>query len=529
MRYLLTAAVVVLGGAVPPAGESERPVPPPLDQVAAQRFASLLLGSSEYQPRFGSGGGTYPPIMTIADSYVRPVPPTRLAAAALLAMAEASGEPLPAHLRGNLDQVERALSGRDLYQELWQARLALGNGPALKDGRDMKVSVQAMVAVLDPYTVYLGPGASDAVTLLHNDTADVGLVLRKEADGGVLVRMVAPGSPADKEGIRPGDELLEVGGESVRPWGLEEVRQRLRGPQDRPVVVKYRAAGGQVRDVTLRRALADSVRGFARAEGGGWDFVLDPARKIGYVRLGQLITPAIDLGPRTEYDEDGGTSADLRAAIKTLLETGLKGLVLDLRECIGGSLTEAEEVPAEFLPARSIVAVIRERKAADSWRTPERTSRWTDEFTTFPMVVLVGPETSGGGELIAAALQDHGRAKVVGQRTRGKGSVQQVKELCDGQHRIRLTTGHILRPNGKPLDRYTGEPGTDDWGVKPDAGLEIRLTPEFRQQHREWRSWSDARPAGSREVLPLDRLENDPVLHAGLRHLLRQVSDKSGS
>jgi carboxyl-terminal processing protease len=143
-----------------------------------------------------------------------------------------------------------------------------------------------------------------------------------------------------------------------------------------------------------------------------------------------------------------------------------------------------------------------------------------NNHTAVPMVVLIGPETSGGGELIAAALQDHNRAVVAGQRSRGKASIQRSPNLgLGGHHALRLTVGYFYRPNGKNLHRHPDSKPSDPWGVSPDPDLEVRLSTQLRQQIRDWRLLQDLRPVGSRTALPLDDPESDPVLLAAREYL----------
>src|SRR5207248_6949284 len=118
-------------------------------------------------------------------------------------------------------------------------------------------------------------------------------------------------------------------------------------------------------------------------------------------------------------------------------------------------------------------------------------------------LVLVNGETSGGAELIAAAMQDNQRGRIAGRRTLGKGSIQRQIPVV-GELELKLTSGTILRANGKKLHRFADSKPADDWGVRPDAGLEFRVSPEVNRQVREWHLLYALRPGGSRDILPLD-------------------------
>ncbi len=115
-------------------------------------------------------------------------------------------------------------------------------------------------------------------------------------------------------------------------------------------------------------------------------------------------------------------------------------------------------------------------------------------FLGFSLVVLVNRETSGGAELIAAALQDHHRAAIVGQRTRGKASIQTLLPLPIPDAGLKLTNGMFLRPSGKNLHRFPESKRTDDWGVRPDPGREFPITPELSKQLGEWSQLLALRP-----------------------------------
>ena len=141
------------------------------------------------------------------------------------------------------------------------------------------------------------------------------------------------------------------------------------------------------------------------------------------------------------------------------------------------------------------------------------------KLADLPLVVLVNGETSGGAELIAAALQDHGRARVVGQRTLGKGSVQRPLQVDLPGVPMKVTTGTFVRPSGKNLHRFPDSKATDDWGVKPD--VEFRVSPQFGRELKAWWLAQTLRPGPSMDRLPLDDLTNDAQLRAAVDLLAR--------
>ena len=144
-----------------------------------------------------------------------------------------------------------------------------------------------------------------------------------------------------------------------------------------------------------------------------------------------------------------------------------------------------------------------------------------------PLVVLVGPETSGGGEMVAAALQDYGRATVVGQRTLGKGNIQRADFPAHlGDLRLKHSTGYSLRPTGRNRHRFADSQPTDDWGVRPDVGFEAPLTADLSAELRRAAERHALRPFGSREALPFDDPARDPARLLALQHLRKKLGPK---
>jgi carboxyl-terminal processing protease len=200
----------------------------------------------------------------------------------------------------------------------------------------------------------------------------------------------------------------------------------------------------------------------------------------------------------------------------------MRGLVLDLRWCPGGFIKEATEC-AELFLGEKVIARTKERNQ-------ERVFRSTGEpkFQDLPVVVLINGATSGGGELIAAALQDHGQPRicVAGQRSLGKGSIQTSVFLPGANLGMKVTSGTFLRPSGKNLHRFADSKPQDDWGVRPDAGLEFPISPALERQLRQWWLLQTLRPGPSREVLPLDDPEADPQRQAAAQALQDQLDHK---
>jgi carboxyl-terminal processing protease len=193
-------------------------------------------------------------------------------------------------------------------------------------------------------------------------------------------------------------------------------------------------------------------------------------------------------------------------------------LILDLRWNPGGFFEEAVAAARLFL-GEELIARIKTRKGTDR----EYSGKRDVNFLNFPMVVLVNGETSGGAELIAAALQDNQRALVAGQRTLGKASVQSTKALRVSNLGLKLTSGTFVRPSGKNLNRFPDSRRTDDWGVLPNPKLEFRISADAARQLREWYLFQTLRPGGSVEALPLDDSVADPQRYAAWMALADKI------
>ena len=193
-----------------------------------------------------------------------------------------------------------------------------------------------------------------------------------------------------------------------------------------------------------------------------WDFMLDKDKKIGYVRLTGFIQ---------------NTADELRKALDQLREEGAKGLILDLRDNPGGLLSAAVEISDMFMDNSGkkdgkIVSTEGRNTIPKEYRA-QKDSPYED----LPLVVLINQNSASASEIVAAALQDNDRATVVGQRSYGKGSVQNILELEDGSSVLKLTVASYHRPNGDNIHRFRDSKTTDKWGVSPSPGMEVKLSP----------------------------------------------------
>ncbi len=248
--------------------------------------------------------------------------------------------------------------------------------------------------------------------------------------------MISPidGSPAAKAGIKAGDLITELDGKTVQGLSLDDLFEHLRGPPNSKITLTVKRKGvDQPFQIPMRRAIIHVEVVRQRLE----------PDKVGYVRL-------------TEFTEKADGA--LKQAVKSLRQRAggrLKALVLDLRNNPGGLLDQAVAISSDFVDQGEIVSV-RARQPEDSQRWG---SKGKDIIGGIPLVVLINGGSASSSEIVAAALQDHRRAVLVGARSFGKGSVQTVIPLSN-EGAVRLTTARYYTPSGRSIQGL---------GIKPDV------------------------------------------------------------
>lgn len=335
------------------------------------------------------------------------------------------------------------------------------------------------------------------------------------------VRRVVPGSPAHRVGIRPGDIVTHVNDAEVTPAAADRLFGKLTDPPDggvdpRTGVLRSAKFALQLRrgadskrvELTTDEYSPTNVAGSVLRDDGTWDAVIEPVHKIGYVRVGSL---------------ELRSGEAVATVVSDLVERGGRGLILDLRWCPGGYVDPGTRIAGLFLQPGTVIAKVELLPNVANKQTEYRAPIGS-RFPDLPLVVLVGSETLGGGELIAAALQDHKRAVIVGQRTAGRAATQEQIDLNYAGLMFKAAYGFSLRPSGKPRHRTPTSLPTDDWGVRPSPGLEVPLTPAVAAEVRGWAEEHGLRLPGSRVGLPFDDPDRDPVRAAALAYLRRQLA-----
>lgn len=372
-------------------------------------------------------------------------------------------------------------------------------------------ALAAMAASLeDPYTVYIPPSLeADFNKELRGTYVGIGAEI-DTVDGWLVIVSPLDDSPALAAGVMAGDTVLSIEGESTYGLTPQQCAERLMGEAGTPVSIRVRHRDGVEADIAIVRKpiRTRTVRGFRR-NGEEWDLMLDRRMRIAFVRVGQ-------------FTEE--TVGDLRRLLASV-DPPPAALILDLRSNGGGTLQGAVEMADLFLDGGGIVSVRSRRGTERSFDAAATTSD-----LDFPIVVLVNGGSASASEIVAGALQDNGRAKVLGTRTFGKGSVQEVRELPGNSGILKLTTAHYALPSGRSLQRR-GD--SEVWGVDPDDGFHVAMSDEeVRRLFRNRRAYEAI--GGEAPGLEAQRWEDpqwlaeslgDTQLAAALRALQGRLSD----
>ncbi len=323
----------------------------------------------------------------------------------------------------------------------------------------IEAAIGGVLGKLDPYSNYINrDDLGRFKSTVESQFGGIGIQITIDHD---QLKILSPlvGTPAYRAGLQAGDNILEIEGKTTDGVSIEEAVKRLKGEAGTSVTLTVAHVGSSKREtVTVTRELihVETVLGDHRQNDDAWNFMLDADKHIGYIRV-------------TGFSRD--TAADLKKALENLKTAGLKGLILDLRFNPGGLLTSAIEISDLFITSGRIVST-------QGRNTPERTwdAQQEGTFEGFPIAVLVNRYSASASEIVSACLQDHKRAVVIGERTWGKGSVQNVIELEGGRSALKLTTASYKRPSGKNIHRFPDAKDSDEWGVMPDANYDLRLT-----------------------------------------------------
>jgi carboxyl-terminal processing protease len=278
-------------------------------------------------------------------------------------------------------------------------------------------------------------------------------------------------TPAYIAGVRAGDRILRIDDHSTQGMSVKDAVSLMRGKPGDPVCITVLHQGEEKPvDIKIVRAVIQgkTIIGDTRNADGSWNYFLPGADRIGYLRI-------------SSFGEK--TAEDLKQAVEWLVDHDMQGLILDLRDNPGGLFPVAKDVCDLFITSGAIVST----RGRDGRILETRLATGKGPFTKFPVVVLVNQYSASASEVVAACLQDHHRATIVGQRTYGKGTVQQVIELDDRRGALKLTTASYWRPSNKNIHRSRDAGENEDWGVRPDTGCEVQVDGDDLMRLRLWR------------------------------------------
>jgi carboxyl-terminal processing protease len=323
-------------------------------------------------------------------------------------------------------------------------------------------------AGLDPFTSMIWPSElAEFTKATQGQFSGIGIQIETDDEGNLKVVRPLTGSPAAAAGIKSLDVIAKINGKNARNITADQAVKYITGPAGTVVNITVRSPDGTMTDMNIRRASihVESVEGYSRTADDKWNYYVDPDNKIAYIRI-------------TSFS--GSTRAELAKVLEKLGDD-VNGVIVDLRGNPGGLLTAATGVCDQFLSKGVIVSTHPDRET----RNPKTMSTAEDDHARFerlgadlpvcdkPMVVLINQYSASASEIVSGCLKDDHRAILVGERSFGKGSVQQIFPPENSDAKWKITTAHYYLPSGRCIHR---EENSTEWGVDPDVVVE--MTPE---------------------------------------------------
>lgn len=291
----------------------------------------------------------------------------------------------------------------------------------------------------DSHAVYFDPAHYEYFNEMNDGSFyGIGVTIANEGDD-LVIQSVMEGTPADEAGLKAGDVIVEIDGETRERWDVDEAVLLIRGEEGTTVTLGIQREGEEgLTDYTITREKIDVPNVESELLEG----------EIGYIRLYGFTDPAAD---------------EVRDAIESLTDQGARGFIFDVRDNPGGLLTSSVDVSSLFIESGVIV------KVEDREGTVEEHRANGDLATDAPLVVLINGNSASASEIVGGAVQDYGRALLVGEQSFGKGSVQAIEELSFGGA-VKLTIAHYVTPKDRVINKV---------GLTPDVLVE--MAPELQR------------------------------------------------
>jgi C-terminal peptidase prc len=458
-----------------------------LDEDAAKKYAGKVVDG----------------LKRFKKDYIKELDLGEMTANAVKGIYAIADQKVPPEIAERLDKA-KGMDVSDLESLLADARVPLGKREDLDKDRDVEISLHAGIAkFVDPYTTYVDKEKVEEVEKdVQGFFTGIGVQIRRDLSKDALL-VVSPikGSPAYKAGLKAGDWITSIRREvdaNGKPLDKPEVTSTkgmkvqdavkiiLGKPGTKVKIMVERPGGEKPKEYEITRGLVEveTVLGYKRKDDDSWDYFVDTEHKIAYIHLTQFSRNSL-------YDMD--------KAVKQLEKQGVKGVILDVRNNPGGYLNVAHDICDLFIDDGLIVSIRPRTEKGYSVIGRTESVHYQDgkpdypfgSHTSFPMAVLINGNSASASEILGACLQDQNRAVIVGERSYGKGSVQNIRKFAATGGEIKLTTATFWRPNGKNLNKASTK-GTDeeDWGVRPTKGYTVKLDPAERfaldERLRDW-------------------------------------------
>ncbi len=338
-----------------------------------------------------------------------------------------------------------------------------------------RAAMKGMLSELDVHSNYLsGDDFRSFDEEIDGQFGGVGVYFENVPADGMYVLAVMPGHPADQAGLQAGDLIKTIDGQSTVQRNRSDIAGFMRGRVGESVVVEYQH-DGELKKTNIQRSIIPltSVHGYSRNLDGSWNYNLPQHPDIAYIQIKHFAEPTTD---------------ELKSALGTVANSS--SIIFDLRNNPGGLLTCATDICDLFLKKGLPIVSTRGRGGKVISTIPSRDEPIVG--SNVKIVVLINRNSASASEIMAGCLQDHNRATIIGEQSWGKGTVQKVIPMKQGNAALKLTTASYWRPSGKHIDRYDVESKkSQKWGIRPEPEFlvscsEIEMISQLKQmQNRE--------------------------------------------